>query len=81
MVRDRVNGEPPEAGPGGEARGHNGPFGRLSPTGETRRKRTLGFVVDKIAKKILSSRGSKVVDLASWRGVRARAALRDLAGG
>ncbi|MCY4486873.1 MAG: hypothetical protein OXF11_07120, partial [Deltaproteobacteria bacterium] len=27
----------------------------------------MGSVADKIAKKILSSRGSKVVDLASWR--------------
>ena len=30
-------------------------------------KRTMGSVADKMAKKILSSRGSKVVDLASWR--------------
>ena len=27
----------------------------------------MGSVADKIANKILSSRGSKVVDLASWR--------------
>ena len=36
------------------------------PTGY-QRKHTMGSVADKIAKKILSSRGSKVVDLASWR--------------
>ena len=37
-------------------------------TGEPReRKHTMGSVADKITKKIVSSRGSKVVDLASWR--------------
>ena len=34
---------------------------------EYERKRTMGSVAEKIARKILSSRGSKVVDLASWR--------------
>ena len=34
---------------------------------ENDRKHTMGSVADKIAKKILSSRGSKVVDLANWR--------------
>ena len=33
----------------------------------------MGSVADKIAKKILSSRGSKVVDLASWREGRTMA--------
>ena len=30
----------------------------------------MGFVSDKIAKKILSARGSKVVDLADWHESR-----------
>ena len=34
---------------------------------EEHRKHAMGSVADKIAKKILSSRGSKVVDLAGWR--------------
>ena len=33
----------------------------------------MGSVADKIAKKILSSRGSKVVDLAGWREGRTMA--------
>ena len=38
--------------------------GRLSPTGETCGEYAMGSVADKIAGKIVSSRGSKVVDLA-----------------
>ena len=41
--------------------------GRVNPTSENYRKRTMGSVANKIAKKIISSGGSKVVDLASWR--------------
>ena len=40
---------------------------------ETGRKHTMGSVADKIAKKLLSSRGSKAVDLASWREGRTMA--------
>ena len=45
----------------------------MSPTSETYRKRTMGSVADKIAKKIISSGASKVVDLASWREGRTMA--------
>ena len=40
---------------------------RVSPAGESYRKHTMGTVAEKMAKKILSSRGSRVVDLAAWR--------------
>ena len=43
------------------------PCGRLSPTSETCRNHIMSSVADKIARKIVSSRGSRVVDLASWR--------------
>ena len=39
----------------------------MRPAGADQRKRTMGSVAGKIARKILSSRGSKVVDLAGWR--------------
>lgn len=39
----------------------------MSSASENDRKRTRDSVADKIAKKILSSRGSKVIDLANWR--------------
>ena len=40
----------------------------------------MGTVADKIAKKIVSSRGSKVVDLASWREGRKMAVEAGLGG-
>ena len=43
------------------------PCGWVSPTSDNHRKHTMGSVADKIAKKIIPSGGSKVVDLASWR--------------
>ena len=43
------------------------PCGRVNPKSENHRKHTMGSVADKIAKKIISSGGSKVVDLASLR--------------
>ena len=43
------------------------PCVRMSRASDNHRKHTMGSVADKIAKKILSSRGSKVVDPASWR--------------
>ena len=43
------------------------PCAGMCSASETDRKQTMGSVADKIAKKVLSSRGSKVVDLASWR--------------
>ena len=41
--------------------------GRVSPASENDRERIMGSVADRIAKKIVLSRGSNVVDLASWR--------------
>ena len=41
--------------------------GRLSLTSQTCRKHSMGSVADRIARKLLSSRGSKVIDLESWR--------------
>ena len=38
-----------------------------APTTDNCRKHMMGSVADKIASKLLSSRGSKVVDLAGWR--------------
>ena len=46
------------------------PYGRVSPDNEKQRKHTIGSVADRIAKKIASSSGSKVVDLAGWRESR-----------
>ena len=43
------------------------PCRRARPTREDCRKNAMGSVADKIAKKIISSRGSKVVDLAGWQ--------------
>ena len=43
------------------------PCVRMIPASDNQRKHTMGSTADKIAKKILSSLGSKTVDLAGWR--------------
>ena len=49
------------------------PCGPASRTSDNCRKHAMGSVADRIAKKILASRGSKAVDLASWREGRTMA--------
>ena len=44
--------------------------GRVNPTSGNDRKRAMGSVADRIAKKIVSHGGSKVVDLGNWREAR-----------
>ena len=41
--------------------------GPVKPASVNQRKRTMGSVADNIARKVLSSRGSKIVDLVGWR--------------
>ena len=47
--------------------------GQASPESQYYRKYAMGSVADKIAKKLVSSRRSKAVDLAGWREGRAMA--------